>query len=145
MKRTLFVFVGLFIVGFLLFSAIPFVRTVRFPELKLPQFWESYANPTPSLVSVTLDFGDRVATASSVSATTAFDALVAASAKEQLELKTKQYDFGAFVEQIGGVVNTKEKSWIYFVNGKSGTVAADKQPIIAGDSVEWRYIEPTIE
>jgi hypothetical protein len=65
--------------------------------------------------------------------------------QKNLGLKTKQYDFGVFVEQIGTIANTKDKSWIYFVNGKSGTVAADKQSLNAGDTIEWKYITPTIE
>ena len=137
MKRTLFVFVGLFIAGFLLFSAIPLVRrTIQSPSVPVVAKFS---------VSLSIDFGDRKTTVSEISAATAFDALMAGAAKEQIEIKRKQYDFGVFVEEIGGVANTKEKSWIYFLNGKSGTVAADKQSVAAGDTVEWRYIEPTIE
>ena len=83
MKRTFFVFVGLLVIGFLFISAVPFVdQTFRRAPV---------SSPVQSLVSVAFDFGDRVATVSSIPASTAFDALVAASAKEQLELKTKQY------------------------------------------------------
>ena len=100
---------------------------------------------TAQSVSVVFDTGSAVATVSGVTAQTAFQALSTAAKKQNLELKTKQYDFGVFVEQIGAVANTKEKSWIYFVNGKSGTVAADKQSLKSGDTVEWKYITPTIE
>ena|SRR5450759_5269484 len=101
--------------------------------------------PPASSVSVTLDSGSSIATVSGVAAQNAFQALSEAAKKKNLELKTKQYDFGVFVEQIGTIANTKEKSWIYFVNGKSGTVAADKQSLKAGDTVEWKYITPTFE
>ena len=137
MKRTFFVFVGLLVIGFLFISAVPFVdQTFRRAPV---------SSPVQSLVSVTFDFGDRVATVSSVSAITAFDALQKAALQEKIEVKTKQYDFGVFIEQIGDAVNSKKKSWIYFVNRKAGTVAADKQPVTSGDVVEWRYIEPIIE
>ena len=96
-------------------------------------------------VSVTFDTGPTVATVSGVTAQTAFQALSEATKKQNLELKTKQYDFGVFVEAIGTLANTKEKSWIYFVNGKAGTVAADKQRLNAGDAVEWKYMTPTVE
>lgn len=96
-------------------------------------------------VSVTLDMGSTIATVSGINAQNAFQALSEAAKKQNLELKTKQYDFGVFVEQIGTFVNTKEKAWIYFVNGKAGTVAADKQSINAGDTVEWKYMTPTME
>ncbi len=137
MKRTLFVFVGLFIAGFLFFSAISSIRlSLRPAPISLP---------APASISVTIDYGDRIATVSSITAITAFDALQKATQQEKMEIKTKQYDFGVFVEQIGDVANTKEKAWIYFVNGKTGTVAADKQLVVGGDSVEWRYIKPTVE
>jgi hypothetical protein len=96
-------------------------------------------------VFVTFDTGTAVATVSGVAAQTAFQALSEAAKKQNFELKTKQYDFGVFVEAIGTLANTKEKSWIYFVNGKAGTVAADKQSLTAGDMVEWKYISPAFE
>ena len=42
----------------------------------------------------------------------------------------------------GGTENTKDLSWIYFVNGKSGEVAADKYELKNGDKVEWKYMKP---
>lgn len=102
--------------------------------------------PTPaSSVSVTLNDNSTIATISGVRATNAFQALSEAAKQINLEVKTKQYDFGVFVEQIGTLANTKEKSWIYFVNGKSGTVAADKQSLVQGDMVEWKYMTPIFE
>ena len=100
--------------------------------------------PAP-VVTVTFDTGAIIATESGVAAETAFGALTAAAAKKQWEVKAKQYDFGVFVEEIGTLANTREKSWIYFVNGKSGEVAADKQQVAAGDFIEWKYITPTME
>ena len=78
-----------------------------------------------------------------VSAQTAFETLQNLAQQENLDLKTKQYDFGVFVEGIGGVENTKEKAWIYFINGKSAEVAADKYELKNGDIIEWKYIAPT--
>lgn len=100
---------------------------------------------TVETVSVVIDTGESVATVSGIAATNAFDALKEASIQKNIPIKTKQYDFGVFVEQIGEVANTKDKSWIYFVNGVSGTVAADKQAVQTGDSVEWRYMTPLYE
>ena len=77
-----------------------------------------------------------------VSAQTAYEALQILTNQQQVTIKSKQYDFGVFVEGIGGVENTKEKSWIYFVNGKSPEVAADKANLKEGDKVEWKYIKP---
>lgn len=99
---------------------------------------------TPS-VTVTFDTGTTIATHSGVTASTAFQALIAAAEKQSWEVTSKQYDFGVFVQGVGPLANTKEKAWIFFVNGKAGTVAADKQPLNAGDSVEWKYITPAVE
>jgi hypothetical protein len=49
------------------------------------------------------------------------------------------------VEQVGDYPNTKDKAWIYYVNGKPGTVAADKQTLQSGDTVEWKYEKPIYE
>ena len=99
----------------------------------------------PSSVSVTIDTGTTVATVSGVMAQNAYQALQGATTREHLVLKSKQYDFGVFVEQIGTFANTKTKVWIYFVNGKAGTVAADKQPVANRDTVEWQYTTPSSE
>lgn len=122
-----------------------FIFTPKTLFIRPPGVPAKITAPTAPSVSVTLDTGTTVATISGVTAQNAFQALSEAAKKQNLELKTKQYDFGVFVEQIGTLANTQEKSWIYFVNGKSGTVAADKQSLKAGDTVEWKYITPTIE
>jgi hypothetical protein len=74
---------------------------------------------------------------------TVFDALVETAEKEEIGIETQQYDFGVFVKNINGRENTAERAWIYFVNGESGTVAADQYKLENGDIVEWRYIEPS--
>lgn len=127
MKRILFIAV-IILAAFFIFSPKP-------PVVK----------PSVSSVSVTFDTGSTVATVSGITAENAFQALQKAAIQNNLKLKTKQYDFGVFVQQIGALPNTKEKSWIYFVNGKAATVAADKQSLNASDTVEWKYISPTIE
>ncbi len=98
-----------------------------------------------STATVVLDTGKEVSTVSGIFAGNAYAALTALAEQKRIEVITKQYDFGVFVQQIGPLANTKEKSWIYFVNGKAGTVAADKQSLNAGDTVEWKYMKPTIE
>jgi len=62
---------------------------------------------------------------------------------EKIDLETTEYDFGVLVDAIGGIGNTKEKSWIYFVNEKSAEVGAGEYVLEDGDLVEWKYIEPS--
>ena len=139
MKRILFICAAL--IGFL---GISFFVYTKVNPVRNPASTEN----TPvqsSTVSVKIDTNTGTSTVPGVVATNAFDALTEAVKSRDLELKTKQYDFGVFVEQIGTLANTKDKSWIYFVNGKAGTVAADKQTVKGGDTVEWRYKTPTSE
>jgi len=98
--------------------------------------------PVKQQVRVILDFGQGAKRESKVSALTAFAALQLLTKEQNLELKTKQYDFGVFVEGIAGVENSKEHAWIYFVNGKAGEVASDKYLLKPGDVVEWKYTKP---
>lgn len=74
--------------------------------------------------------------------TTAYDMLTMLAEENNIEIETEQYDFGIFVKSIGGFESSNEKAWIYFVNGESGQVSADKQIVKPGDLVEWKYIEP---
>lgn len=97
--------------------------------------------PVKPQVMVAIENGETK-TEATVSAKTAYEALELLAKTKNLTLKTKQYDFGVFVEGIGGVENNKDKSWIYFVNGKSADVAADKDNLKEGDKVEWKYIKP---
>lgn len=73
---------------------------------------------------------------------TVFDALKSVAEEKSIALDTQQYDFGVFVKAIGGYESSAEMAWIYFINGASGQIAADKQEIKAGDTVEWRYTKP---
>ena len=95
-----------------------------------------------SSVHVTINNDDSVVTYDNVMAETVFDALSTVCAGNTITLEKKQYDFGVFVEKIGDRANTKEKAWIYYINGKSGEVAADKQVLKSGDKIEWRYQKP---
>lgn len=77
-----------------------------------------------------------------IQAATPYDALVLIAKNNNLELQTKQYDFGIFVEGVGDQKMTKDKAWIYYVNGKSGEVASDTYVLKQGDIVEWKYTTP---
>ena len=134
MKRKIFIVLGIVVFCFAAATSFYFTqKQTNHVEVQVPV--------VPS-VSVTLDTGEKISTVSGIRADNAFTALESASKQQHLELKTKQYDFGVFVEQIGTLANTKEKSWIYAVNGKSGEVASDKYQLKQSDSVEWKYTTP---
>jgi len=71
---------------------------------------------------------------------TAYDALRNGAGKNGLEIKTKQYDMGIFIESIGGAVNGQDgKYWLYYVNDKMPEVAADKLVIGPEDKIEFKF------
>ncbi len=72
-----------------------------------------------------------------------FSILKEALEQNNIPLEIKNYDFGVFVKSINALESSNEKAWIYFVNGESGQVAADKMDLKEGDLVEWRYITPS--
>ncbi len=53
----------------------------------------------------------------------------------------KTYDFGSFVDSISGIKGEQGRWWIYYVNGATGTIAADKYMVKPGDVIEWKYEE----
>lgn len=93
-------------------------------------------------VNVVIDTGTTKTTYDAIPAQTAFDALMNVSRVHSISVVKKDYSFGVFIEQIGALINTKDKTWIYYVNGVSGDVAADKKTLRNGDVVEWQYTKP---
>jgi len=74
--------------------------------------------------------------------TTVFDLLKETAEDKGFVLKTKQYDFGIFIESIDQHENTKDKSWIFTLNGESAPKSADNIMVKPGDIIEWKYTEP---
>lgn len=71
---------------------------------------------------------------------TAFTALKNKAEETGLNLKTKMYDIGVFVEAIGDKEGGQDgKYWMYYVNGQAPMVAADKQVLKPGDKVEFKF------
>ena len=94
-------------------------------------------------IGVRIEFsGELSETVTVADAGTVFMALQKALEEKQLPLITKQYDFGVFVERIGTYSASPQKAWIYYLNGQSGDIAADKKIVKAGDQVEWKYESP---
>lgn len=143
MNKKFFIFVlaaaGVILTSFLLI-----------PKYRAPQISQTESVSEPSLQSATLviDYGDSEPQAFSMElneGSTAFSLLQNMSETQNIPLTIEQYDFGVFVNSIGGKESSAKMAWIYFVNGESGTVAADQMKINPGDTVEWKYIEPSGE
>jgi len=129
------------IVFIIVISAVCFWGYSRF-FLRPSSFLPVNTSGVQSSVSLAIDNGVTIATYGGILATNAYDALVEASRREKFEVRTKMYDFGVFVEQIGDYPSAGAMAWIFFVNGVSGSVASDKQQVKNGDSILWRYMKP---
>lgn len=95
--------------------------------------------PTPSGISVIVDFGDSNKITERVSGQTAYQVLTEAAKMKNLEVETKDYKYGKMVERIGDRTADKNNFWLYSVNGKAGQIAADKYVVYPGDLVEWKF------
>ena len=93
------------------------------------------------VISYVLNFGDDKIQKELVMdpGSTVFSSLEKFVEEQDLDLKTKTYDFGVFVEGIGDYLSDSKKTWIYYVNDEVGQVAADQLELSEGDSVEWKY------
>jgi uncharacterized ubiquitin-like protein YukD len=96
-------------------------------------------------INLTIDFGNKDIKNYDLTIgpeDTAFSVLKTITEKEKIILQVKQYDFGVFIEKIGDFESTAKKSWIYYLNGESGQIAADQQKLKNGDKIEWKYEIP---
>ena len=50
----------------------------------------------------------------------------------------KKYDFGVYVQAVGGMKEGNGLFWIYYLNGKPAMQAADKYRVKKGDIIEWK-------
>lgn len=98
----------------------------------------------PLSITTEIDFGDQTPVQHITEADdlTAYSALTKTAEAFNYEVVTEQYDFGVFIKSINGYKSSADKSWIYFVNGESGMVAADQVKLNQGDTVSWKYIPP---
>ena len=71
---------------------------------------------------------------------TAFGLLEEKIKELDINIETKSYDIGIFIEAIGESRNGEDqKYWLYYVNGEMPMVSADKKELKAGDKVEFKF------
>lgn len=148
MKRQKEILLSLFIIVILAVATGQFILQKQ-PNLDLKSILDRRAfvsesvSPTKTPVTVeqtvSVDFGGGKKISGNVMAQTAYDALKKISDEKKLAVVFKQYKYGLMVEKIGEAANSGGFSWIYYVNGKAGQIAADRFVVYAGDKVEWRY------
>ena len=73
---------------------------------------------------------------------TAFDLLKDKAGELNMNLKTKTYNIGIFIEVMGDKENGQDgKYWLYYVNGEIPMIASNKYKIKNGDMVEFKFEE----
>lgn len=72
---------------------------------------------------------------------TVLDALKQATQVYGLVLDTKDYgEMGILVNSIGDLIGGQDnKYWSYYVNSQMATVAVDKQVVLPGDAIEFKF------
>ena len=140
MKKSILFCIGGILIGIGVWKGYQTLQAPQKPQVQHINVLSEQSTPNVTLV---LNEEERTATYSNILAATVFDALNKVATAQHIPLKTKKYDFGIFVEEIGDKPTLKDHAWLYFVNGISGDVAADKKKLKTGDSVEWRYMKPT--
>lgn len=94
-------------------------------------------------VSLILDFGIRQKNFSIDldEGETVYHLLSKAMAEGKISFQAKSYDFGVFIEEIGGVKNDEKqkKYWMFYVNDKLSRVGASLKKLNDRDKVTWKY------
>ncbi len=96
--------------------------------------------------TIIIDFGEGTKSINTIATknSTVYGFLIEAANIENYDVKTTYYGLygSVFIDSISTYENGQEnKYWIYYVNGESGTVGADKQIIKTGDIIEWKFEE----
>ncbi len=145
MKKNTLIVIGLGIIiaisGWIIFSNV-----VLYPGSKVETAGLSGQAEAEKEVVLVIDNGiqPKTFTVEFREGMTAFSLLKNKVEELNLALKTKTYDIGILVENIGGVENGQDgKYWLYYVNGEMPMVASDKNGIKADDKVEFKFEKST--
>lgn len=70
-----------------------------------------------------------------------YDLMQKAQQQGKIQFRAKNYDFGAFIEEINGVKNSQKekKYWMLYVNDKLSEVGASAKKLKDKDRVMWKY------
>ncbi|MBU4331824.1 DUF4430 domain-containing protein [Patescibacteria group bacterium] len=69
----------------------------------------------------------------------AYDILSLYAAKQGVELKTKGYSFGMFIEGIGEKIGDADNFWLFYVNDKLANSSADTTIVQPGDVIKFEF------
>ena len=139
MKKNIYIIAGLGIIivitGWLLFS-----NTFGQPKIEENNIIQEAVKKEAVLV---IDYGEGSPNSFDVQfeeGATAFDLLKNKAEESNIVLETKSYDIGVMIEKINDKKNGQdEKYWLYYVNGETPMVSADKLEIKAGDKIEFKF------
>lgn len=143
MKNKRYAFI--IIIAAALFTAGTFIFNFQpTPETQPAKKKEKIEQTEKENVTLSINFDDKKETfkAKPEDNTTAFSFLKKAAEKKDITLKTKEYDFGIIIIQIGEKKNTEGgKNWLFYKNGEMAKGAVNKIDLKQGDKVEFKYEE----
>ena len=98
--------------------------------------------------TITINFGNGTIKTNEIKTTnnTVYTLLMQTAKIEGYSIKTTYYAiYDSFlIESISNIENGQDnKYWIYYINGESGAISADKQIVKNNDIIEWRFEEFT--
>lgn len=70
---------------------------------------------------------------------TVFDVLSWHVEKQGIELVTKKYNFGIFIQGIGEKIGDMNSFWLYYVNDRMANVSADNMVVKEGDVIKFEF------
>lgn len=143
-KKTIVIAVVFLVVVGILRIAIPPKVDVLERQKEIPVTVIPVTQPPINGVRVTVSFTPDKTIFGDVNAKNAEEALMKLAEKNNVKIEIKKYSFGNMITKIGDFENSKTNSWMYYVNGKGGDMAAGEYELKNGDRVEWKYEKNTI-
>lgn len=152
MKARVYIFIGILVLligGVVVFqsrinrdtsSTISDTESSQQRLVTTPNAAQPTRKPKENEVVVDINFGNSLPVHEYVVAQNAYEALIAAAKKKNYPVETKEFPYGKMIVKVGNQASNTAYYWNYKVNGKNGTVAADRYIIHPGDTVEWQYI-----
>jgi len=105
---------------------------------------ENATSITLVTADIIIDFGDETKITNTITSknATVYGFLLEAAEINDFNVKATYYSQldSIFVDAISTYENGQDnRYWIYYINGETGMVGADKQPVNNGDLIEWKF------
>jgi hypothetical protein len=99
-----------------------------------------YAYSAENRTNATLEINNSKYEAEIKGATSVYDFMQELQKEGKINFEDKTYSgMGKLIEEIDGIKNSRDKNWIYYVNGKEAEIGVSNYNIKPGDIISWKY------